>query len=151
MRSGTREDPSKAGDPESLKILVIEDHDVVRKQVCRVLESDPDFEVICEAANGQEGIRQAEELQPDIIVLDISMPTLGGIEAAIPIRRVAPKARIVFLSQHNSKRIAEMALATGALGYVVKSSAGADLVLAVKAAKEGKKFVSELDNSISRL
>jgi DNA-binding NarL/FixJ family response regulator len=134
-----------------VRILVIEDHEGVRKQVSRVLESDPDFEVICEAANGLEGVRHAEELQPDIVVLDISMPTLGGIEAAIPIHRVARKARIVFLSQHNSKRIAELALATGALGYVVKSSAAADLIPAVKAATQGKKFVSKLDNSISRL
>jgi DNA-binding NarL/FixJ family response regulator len=139
------------GNPKSVRILVIEDHDGVRRQVSKVLESDPDFEVICEAANGLEGVRQAEELQPDVVVLDISMPTLGGIEAAIPIHRVAPKARIVFLSQHNSKRIAELALATGALGYVVKSSAAADLIPAVKAAREGKKFMSKLDNSISRL
>ena len=89
---------SKKDTPESLRILVVEDHEVFRKQVCALLKTQPGFEVVSEAANGVEGVRYAEELQPDVVVLDISMPSLGGIEAAVRIRRVAPQSQIVFLS-----------------------------------------------------
>jgi DNA-binding NarL/FixJ family response regulator len=129
---------------KSLRILVVDDHQMFREQACALLRSQPGFEVICEAANGLEGVSRAAELQPDVVVLDISMPSLGGIEAAGRIHRVAPKSQIVFLSQHNSETIAQTALAAGALAYVTKSSASDDLIRAVKAVSEGKKFVSKL-------
>jgi DNA-binding NarL/FixJ family response regulator len=135
---------SKAATRRSLKILVVEDHETVRKQICELLTSHPGLEVICEAANGLDGVREAEKNQPDIVLLDISMPALGGIEAAVRIRRVAAKSRIVFLSQHESEKIAQAALATGGLAYVVKSAAATDLIPAVLAAAEGKSFVSNL-------
>ena len=127
-----------------LRIMVVEDNEAVRKQICALLTRHPEFEVISEAENGLEAVRQAEKLKPDVVVLDISMPILGGIEASAKIRRVAPKARIVFLSQHESGRVAQTALATGALAYVVKSAATRDLVLAVQAAAQGKTFLSQL-------
>ena len=105
----------RAAARRSLKILVVDDNAIVRKQICELLTSHPGLEVVCEAANGLEAVRDAEKHQPDIISLDISMPALGGIEAAARIRRVAPKSRIVFLSQHESKNIAQAALATGGL------------------------------------
>ena len=129
---------------KSLRILVVDDHEIFREQVCALLRSQPGFEVICEAANGLEAVSRGEELQPDVVVLDISMPGLGGIEAAGRIHRVAPKSQIVFLSQHNSESIAETALAAGALAYVTKSSASTDLIPAIEAVSEGKKFVSKL-------
>jgi DNA-binding NarL/FixJ family response regulator len=129
---------------KSLRILVVDDHEMLRERLCTLLRSQPGFEVICEAADGLEGVSRAQELQPDVVVLDISMPSVGGIEAAGRIRRVAPKSQIVFLSQHDSEIIAQTALATGALAYVTKSSASDDLVPAVKAVSEGKKFVSKL-------
>ncbi len=135
----------KADTPNSLTILVVEDNESVRKKICERLTSQAGFKVICEAANGLEGVRNAEELQPDIVVLDISMPIFGGIEAAARIRRVAPKARIVFLSQHKLARIAEAALASGGHAYVVKSAVSTDLIPAIQAAVLGKRFVSELD------
>ena len=104
---------------------------------------------ICEAADGQEGVLASEKLQPDVVVLDISMPTLGGIEAAVRIRWAAPKARIVFLSQHNYKAVVDAALATGAHGYVTKSTAGFDLIHAIRAVLEGEKFVSRLSIKVS--
>jgi DNA-binding NarL/FixJ family response regulator len=134
----------RAAARRSLKILVVDDNAIVRKQICELLTSHPGLEVVCEAANGLEAVRDAEKHQPDIISLDISMPALGGIEAAARIRRVAPKSRIVFLSQHESKNIAQAALATGGLAYVVKSAAATDLIPAVLAAAEGKSFVSKL-------
>src|SRR5260370_29957561 len=129
---------------KSLRILVVDDHEMFREQVCALLRTQPGFEVICEAANGFEGVSRAAELQPDVVVLDISMPSLGGIEAAGRIHRFAPKSQIVFLSQHNSETIAQTGLAAGALAYVTKSSASYDLIRAVNAVSEGKKFVSKL-------
>jgi len=136
---------AKAGTLELLTILVVEDNEGVRKKICELLTSHAGFEVICEAGNGLEGVRNAEELQPDIVVLDISMPTFGGIEAAARIRRVAPKARIVFLSQHKLPRIADAALASGGHAYVVKSAASKDLIAAIQAVTQGKTFVSRLE------
>jgi DNA-binding NarL/FixJ family response regulator len=95
-------------------------------------------------SSGPFGNAEAEELQPDVVVLDVTMPMLGGIEAAARIRRLAPKARIVFLSQHNSDKLAQAALATGAHGYVVKSAAGTDLIRAIRSVVAGKKFTSKL-------
>ena len=81
-----------------LRILVVDDHDAVRKAICQLLRSQSDFEVVCEVADGFEAVRRAEELQPDVVVLDISMPNLNGIEAARHIRRVATGAEILFLT-----------------------------------------------------
>ena len=134
----------KADGPKSLRILVVDDHEIFRTQVCALLESQPGFEVICEAGDGLEAVRHAHELQPDIVVLDITMPVLGGIEAAVRIRRVAPKAQIVFLSQYDSEAVARAALATGALAYVTKSSAATDLIPVVQSVSDGKEFVSKL-------
>jgi DNA-binding NarL/FixJ family response regulator len=136
---------SKSEPPKSLTILVVDDNESVRKKICERLTNHGGFEVVCEAVNGLEAVRNAGELQPDIIVLDISMPVFGGIEAAARIRRVAPKARIVFLSQHKLPGIAEAALASGGHAYVVKSAASADLIPAIQAAVQGKRFVSKLE------
>ena len=130
-------------DTKTLNILVLEDNENVREQICELLRSQSGFEVICEAANGLEGVRNAEELQPDIVVLDVS--NFGGIEAAARIRRVASKARIVFLSQHKLEGVAQAALASGGHAYVVKSAASTDLVSAIKAAFKGEQFVNQLD------
>ncbi len=98
-----------------LKILVVDDHEPVRSATCALLRNEPDFRVIGEAGDGLVALRCAEEDQPDVIVLDITMPVLGGIEAAVRIRHVAPDTRIIFLSQHNLKGMAQAALATGTL------------------------------------
>ena len=135
---------SEPHNPKSLRILVVDDHAVFREQVCAFLKTQAGLEVICEAGDGLEGIRHAEELQPDVIILDVSMPTLGGIEAAVRIRKVAPKSRIIFLSQHNSEGVAKAALATGAHAFVTKVSAATDLIPAVQAVLQGKTFVSQV-------
>src|SRR5438034_7045109 len=104
-----------------LRIVVVDDHVAVRRAVCSLLRSQPDFEVTCEAADGLEAIQKAQELRPDVIVLDISMPELNGLQAARQIRQVAPESEIVFLSQHRASDIIHEALAIGARGYVCKS------------------------------
>jgi len=127
-----------------LRILVVDDNELIRKQICGLLQRE-EFEVICEASNGLDAVRYAEQLQPDLVILDITMPLLGGIEAAGRIRRVAPKAPIVFLSQHNLTALSDAALATGAQGYVLKSDAFKDLIPAIHAAAAGERFVSKLE------
>jgi DNA-binding NarL/FixJ family response regulator len=135
---------SAVSEARTVRILVVDDHEQARRSICDLLRRERNFDVISEAANGFEAVQAAEKLQPEIVVLDITMPTLGGIEAAVRIRWTAPKARIVFLSQHKSKAVADAAFAAGGHAYVTKSAAGTDLVGAIRAAVKGEKFVSKL-------
>ncbi|MFZ0805511.1 MAG: response regulator transcription factor [Candidatus Sulfotelmatobacter sp.] len=128
---------------KALRVLVVDDHEVVRRTICELLTTHG-FKVIGEAANGLDSIPYAEEFQPDVVVLDVTMPTLGGIEAAPRIHEVAPNSGIVFLSQHDSNTLAKQALATGAQGYVLKSDASTDLIPAIRAALVGETFLSKL-------
>jgi len=110
-------------------------------RICQLLRSQSDFEVVCEVADGFEAVRRTAELQPDVVVLDISMPSLNGIEAARHIGRVAPGAEILFLTQHNYSQIVREALGTGARGYVLKTEAANELIDAVYAVGQHKQFV----------
>ena len=123
-------------------ILVVDDFEPIRRFVCSALEQRTEFQVIGHAADGLETIQKAEELQPDLILLDISLPKLNGIAAARQIRKLVPKSKILFLSEHTSPETVEEALSTGASGYVVKSDAGKDLLRAVEAVIQGRQFVS---------
>lgn len=114
----------------------------MRHQVCALLESKGGFQVVAEASNGREAVDKAQELQPEVVVMDISMPVMGGLEAAAHLRRAAPGSKILFLSQHCSKAIAEIALAAGASAYVVKSDAAIDLIQAVLTVSECGRFIS---------
>lgn len=129
---------------DTVRVLVVEDHPAARKTICDLLTLEKGIRVIGEATNGLDGMQLASALQPDLILLDITMPTLGGIEASVRIRRVAPHSRIIFLSQHNLKKLAEAAMATGAQGYVLKGTAGKDLIPAIRAVMSGEQFVSKI-------
>jgi len=100
------------------------------------------LQVVCEAANGLEAIQKASELQPDLILLDIGLPILNGIEAAPRIHILAPKSKILFVSEEYSAGIVREALQTGGLGYVIKSYAGSELITAVNSVLRGKTYVS---------
>lgn len=143
-RAKDRKDRAIDASSDALRVLIVDDHEGARNTIRALLGGENGIEVISEAANGRDGVRLADALQPDIVLLDITMPTLGGIEAAVRIRRVAPHSRIIFLSQHNLRKLAEAALATGAQGYVVKSTAGTDLMPAIRAVADGDTFVSKL-------
>jgi len=101
-----------------------------------------EFEVVAECGDGPEAIQKAKEFQPDLILLDIGLPTLNGIEAVRHIREVSPESTILFVSQNRYPEIVEEALTMGADGYVLKSDAATDLLPAIKAALEGKRFIS---------
>ena len=124
-----------------LRILVVEDHARFRHLICAALQQQAEFQTI-EAADGLEGVQKAEAQQPDVILLDINLPQMHGFEAAQQIRRLAPNARLLFVSQESSPEIVRQALRLGALGYVQKISAATDLLPAIDAALAGKRFVS---------
>jgi len=129
-------------DTASVRVIVVEDHEKWRHFFSTALQKQPELQVIGEVSDGLEAVQKAEELQPDLILLDIDLPTLNGIEAARQIRKVSPASRILFVSENRSADIAEEALSTGASGYVVKSDTGSELLPAVKAVLEGKRFIS---------
>jgi DNA-binding NarL/FixJ family response regulator len=124
------------------RVLVVEDYEPFRRFVCSTLERSLDLQIVGEAADGFEAVRKAEELQPDLIVLDIGLPTLNGIEAARRIRKLCPASRILFVSQESSADIVQEALSVGAFGYVLKAHAGSELVAAVQAVCRGRRFIS---------
>jgi len=125
-------------------ILIVEDYEPWRRFVRMTLLGREKLEVIEEIFDGLDAVRKAQELQPDLILLDIALPSLNGIEVTRRIREVSPKSKILFVSEIRDRDIAEEALRTGAGGYVVKSDAARDLVPAVEAVLQGKQFVSSL-------
>lgn len=124
------------------RILVVDDYEPWRQFVCSTIQKHTQFQVIGQAYDGLEAVRQSQELQPDLILLDIGLPTLNGIEAARRIRQVSPKTKIVFISENRSPEIAEEALCAGGSGYVIKSDAGSELLPAIEAVLQGKRFAS---------
>jgi DNA-binding NarL/FixJ family response regulator len=125
-----------------IRVLVVDDYEPWRRFASTALLKQPEIRVIGEVSDGLEAVRQAQQLQPDLILLDIGLPTMNGIEAARQISVVSPKAKILFVSENRSVDVAEEALSTGAGGYVVKSDAASELLPAVKAVLAGKRFVS---------
>ena len=125
-----------------IRILVVEDFVPFRRFICSKLEEQHDLEVICQVSDGLEGVQRAKELQPDLVLLDVGLPTLNGIEAARQIRKISPDSKIIFVSQESSCEVVQEALSIGARSYVVKTRAGTDLLPAVEAVLGGKKFVS---------
>ncbi len=126
----------------SIRVLVVEDYPEFRRFIVSAVQSRAELQVICEVADGAEAVQRARELQPELILLDIGLPGLNGIEAARRIRKLSPNSKILFVTENRSSDIVEEALRTGALGYVVKSDAARDLFPAVEAVLQGKEFVS---------
>src|ERR1700675_3276237 len=126
----------------SIRVLVVEDFEPFRKLMCSILDQRPNLQVISDASDGQEAVQKAEELKPDLILLDIGLPTLNGIEAARQIGKVAPESKIIFVTQEFSPEAVQAALSLGAWGYVAKARAARDLLAAIEAVLEGRQFVS---------
>jgi DNA-binding NarL/FixJ family response regulator len=128
----------------SLRVLVVEDFAAFRRFVCSTLGRVRNLQVVGEVGDGLEAVQKAQELKPDLILLDIGLPTIHGIEAARQIRKLAPESKIIFLSQESSADIVQKALSLGAWGYVVKAKAASELLAAVEAVVAEKQFVSAL-------
>jgi two-component system, NarL family, response regulator NreC len=127
---------------KKIRILLADDHTVVRKGLRLLLESQTGFEVIADACDGRETVALAEQHLPDVVVLDVAMPILNGIEAARQISSKFPSTAIVFLSMHSDEGYVLKALKSGARAYLLKDSAEHDLIAAIKAVCEGKAFFS---------
>jgi DNA-binding NarL/FixJ family response regulator len=126
----------------SIRVLVVEDYESFERFVVSILQKQPELQIICKLSDGLEAVQKAEELQPDLVVLDIGLPSLNGIEVARQIRKLSPQSKILFVSQESSADVVQGALGTGAQGYVFKSDAGRELLEGVNAVLRGEQFVS---------
>ena len=126
----------------SIRILLADDHSVMRTGLRLVLERQPDFEVIAEASDGREAVGMAQQNRPAVVVMDVTMPNLNGIEAARQICAAMPETGVVMLSMHSDEAYVLRALKAGARGYLLKESAESDLISAVRAVQAGKAFFS---------
>ena len=122
------------------RILSVDDFEPYRLFVVSLLHERSDLKVICGVSNGLEAVQKAQELKPDLILMDIGLPGLNGIEAARRIRRLAPNSKIIFLTQESSPEVVRETVILGASGYVLKSQAEIDLLIAVDAVLQGKQF-----------
>ena len=125
-----------------VRVLVVDDHAPFRRFVRATLQARAELQVIGEASDGLQAVQQAEELQPDLILLDVGLPTLDGIEVAHRISRLVQSATILFVSQNNDADVVATALSNGAKGYVLKLDAGRELLLAMESVLRGERFAS---------
>jgi DNA-binding NarL/FixJ family response regulator len=124
------------------RILVVDDHAQWRQLTCSILATRSDLKVVAEVDDGLEAVRKALQLKPDLILLDIGLPNLSGIEAAAQISKAVPETAILFLTQNKDADMAQAVLKNGAKGYVLKTDADRELILAIDAVLEGKQFLS---------
>jgi len=127
---------------DALRILIVDDHAVVRRGVRALLESQPHWEVAGEATTGREAVDLAKRLQPDIVVMDLSLPALNGLDAARQILKDSPAIEVLVLTMHHSEELARNALQAGARGYVLKSDADQNLIAAVESLRQHKPFLT---------
>ncbi len=127
---------------DTIRILVVDDHQVVREGLRRMLELEADMGVVGEAEDGQEALEKAKSLRPDVMLLDIAMPRLSGLEAVCLIKQAVPDTQIVVLSMHKKEAYVYQGLASGALGYVLKASPSSDVPEAIRAVHRGEYFLS---------
>ena len=128
------------------RIVVADDHDVVRKGLRLILEDCPEWQIVAEATNGNEAIDAVRSSQPDLLVLDISMPVKGGLQVLGELAKEGIDVKVLVLTMHESKELMEIVARSGAAGYVVKTSAGRDLVRAVQSIFDGGGFFSSEDS-----
>jgi len=140
----------------SLRIVIVDDHSVVRRGVRALLESQPGWQVIGEAVTGREAVDLAKRLQPDVVVMDLSLPELNGLEATRQILSDSPRTEVLVLTMHHSEELARNVLQAGARGYVLKSDADQSLISAVEHLRQHKPFLTStitefvLDDYVNR-
>jgi two-component system response regulator NreC len=125
-----------------IRILLADDHALVRQGFRMILSAQPDMEIIGEAGNGREAVELAEKLQPDLVIMDVTMPELNGIEATRRLTGVSPRARVLALSMHKDSVYVREILRAGARGYLLKDSVDTDLIAAVRAVAKGEGYLS---------
>jgi DNA-binding NarL/FixJ family response regulator len=127
----------------SIRVFIADDHAVVRDGLISLLKMQPNIEVIGSASNGREAVQEVERLKPDVVVMDISMPELNGIEATLQIRDACPGTQVIVLSMHSTAEHVFRALHAGARGYLLKESAGAELIKAIRSVQSGLRYLSQ--------
>jgi DNA-binding NarL/FixJ family response regulator len=130
-----------------MRALIVDDHDIIRKGVRTILSERKDIEICAEAADGRDAIEKARELKPDVIIMDVGMPHLGGFQAAREIKKFLPDVRIVFLSMHDGHEAIEQSKLVGAQGYVRKTRASLQLLKAFDAVLQKKQFFPDEESS----
>ncbi len=125
-----------------LRIVIVDDHAVVRRGVRALLESQPGWEVIAEATTGRDAVEIAKRLQPDIVVMDLSLPELNGLDATRQILKESPRTEVLVLTMHHAEELARNVLQAGARGYVLKSDADDNLIAAVESLSQHKPFLT---------
>ena len=126
-----------------ITVILADDHAILRDGLRYLLEAAGDIQILSMAANGQEAVEQAKQHCPDVIVMDISMPVMSGIEATRHIGEVCKHTKVAILSMHHTMEYIQRALEAGAVGYLLKDSAGAELVTAIRAVNDGKHYISK--------
>ena len=127
---------------EGVKILVVDDHTIVRQGLKALLEAQPGFRVVGEADNGREAVKKAQELSPDVVIMDIAMPILNGLEATRQIKRVLPEVKVLALTMYNDEEYVFQILKSGASGYLIKETAASELINAIRSISMGNPFFS---------
>ena len=127
---------------QKITVLLADDHTVVRAGLRALLEAEEDINVVGESENGREAVRMAKHLQPDVVVMDIAMPSLNGLEATRQVTRESPKSRVLILSSYSNDEYVQQLTDAGATGYLVKQTAAQDLVAAIREVKKGNAFFS---------
>jgi two-component system response regulator NreC len=125
-----------------IKIFLADDHTIVREGLAKLLEGEADLQVVGEAENGREAVERVEALKPDVVLMDIAMPMLNGIEATRQIRKIRPETKVIILSMHSHERYISELFRLGASGYLLKSAAGTDIISAIQAALKGETYLS---------
>ncbi|MDE3137614.1 MAG: response regulator transcription factor [Acidobacteriota bacterium] len=128
---------------KTARILLADDHEIVRRGLRNLIEDHPEWSVCCEAADGHEAVAEAMRAKPDVVVMDIAMPRMNGLEAARRIVEKFPRTEVLILTMHESKQLVQDVLKSGARGYILKSDAGKDLVAGIEALLEHKPFFSQ--------
>jgi len=127
---------------QKLRILLVDDHDIVRQGLRAIIENQPGWEVVGEASTGREAVAMAKQMGPDVVVLDVAMPDLNGLEATCQILDAIPESEVLILTMYDSDELVHDVLAAGARGYLLKSNAGAELVAAIDALSRHKPFLT---------
>lgn len=126
----------------SIEVVLVDDHSIVRQGIKSVLSAEPDIEIVAEASNGREAIKLTLEKSPDVVIMDITLPLLNGLEAGYQILKRKPSTKILILSMHDNRAFIEKALDYGALGYILKDSAPDEIAHAIREVDAGRFFLS---------